>query len=564
MKPSHPSHRSIVVSLLAAIMVLALLASAVPALAADGIRVTPEVIGVAGISQHAPDISGDFVVYSLGTRPPSDDELVAVKYLLSDAAPFVVSQDSPKVYRDNFPRILSSGGTLYVVWTRVTLTDPWDQDVMIWQGTYDTGSETFVPTNASFPKTLATGPVTSVSDQSQPSVGLTSVGGVDHVVVAWQDTRDNGYDAPQAYLMDLSADSLYTGLGWVAGGGPQTSGLRVDPTGVWGRGQLAPSVGAGGIFWFDERWSFLDADSGLMDTAVWRADLSSGTTVAGPFWTDSSHANDNGVDGGRGPTVTGDGAVWPRSGPYGAFVSQLFTKSTSGTGHLLTWATRPAAVDAWYDPGSTTTGFAFMGAPFAGAFESDIFAYFPRTGQRIAVCDVHWPAGTDPEATANYYLKYQFDPAIGPAPGGYRVIWADDRDSQLGVDESLADPRLYEAFVPTVSLKAVKSHTLRGTRFSLTAGVAPDFAGEKVKLQKVHPLVSHGTHVWAFPTTYGTVKTLGAGSHASWTVNLIGHGSFYVRAYFYGATKYGVDGAGTSGRLVPHVPNYSNVIKVVY
>jgi hypothetical protein len=571
---SLPVHRLTFLALVAT-AVVAMLACAAPAFAADGVRVIPDgVVGGASYTQRGADISGDFVAFEKNAIPPSDAQTIAVKYLNADAAPFVISNDDTKYYRANRPRILSWGGTIYVVWTRASLMEGWDEDVMIWQGTYDPASNVYTPTDPSFPKPLATGsffgPAPEITYQTNANIGVTNVGGSDAVIAVWEDSRDNGASVPLVYMMNLTADASYTDPDWVSGGGPQSSGAAIDHTDIWARGQHVPAVGATGIYWLDERWSLWDGGT-LSATAVWRADLSGASPVTGSFWTESDPANDNGQDTypGGGPVATGDGAVWLRSGPYGAWVSQPFAKSVGGSGHVVTWMTGAAGPDAWNDPGATATGFTMMGAPSGvpDAIERDIYAYFPRTGQRIPICDVHWPAGTDPDATPNYYLKYQFDPAIGPAsaPGTYRVLWADDRDSQLGLDDSLADPRLYEAFVPGVSLKLRKTHVLFGTRLTLTAHVEPDFTGEKVKLQLVHRMYSHGITVWGAATAYSTVKTLDGSSNAAWSTTVHTHGSFYVRAYFYGGQKYGVDGVSTDGvRTVPHVPNYSNVVKVVY
>ena len=76
----------------------------------------------------------------------------------------------------------------------------------------------------------------------------------DHVIVAWEDTRDNGYDAALVYMLDLTADTLYQSAAWEITGAP-TAGAAIDPTPVWARGQRQPDVGSGGIVWLDERYS---------------------------------------------------------------------------------------------------------------------------------------------------------------------------------------------------------------------------------------------------------------------------------------------------------------------
>ena len=569
--------RSIPIFVLAAGVLLLLLLAAAPALAADGVQVMPAGSDASMTNQSNPDVSGPYLAYVRNTIPPSDDCVICLKSLLDNTPPWEISR--PDGYKDFNPRILYEGATqtIWVVWTRMNLATG-DADLWLWKGTYSSNPNGyFTPADDGYPKLLVSGTTggaaPETSEQWEPSIGLVHESGTDHVVVAWEDSRDNGWIAPLVYSWDLTADTSYQDMGWATSDGPGTAGMALDPTPPQARGQVAPDVGYTGVYWLDDRWSFLNSDWTAMDTAVWRADLANSTV--GAFFSDSNHTYDNGSNGGfrnadgMGPRVTGNGVAWLRSGPYGdPSACEPAAKAVSGSAAVFSPMTQPVDFDTWYTPGQSATAYAFMGlhAGSVKAIDYDVFFYDPATHQTMPVCDIGWPPGTDPE-TPNYYTKQQADPAIGPAYYAYRVVWTDFRDSTLGVDDSLSDGRLYEAFVPTVTIKSSVSGLKLGKTATVSAAVAPNFAGYNVRLQLVRASSKYGaTQYTALRSSLSTIKALSTRSAASWSFKPAKKGAYLVRIYFYGGAKYMFNGsivATGNDVAVPHIPNVSKVIRIV-
>ncbi len=569
--------RSLSIIVLAAGVLLLLLVTAVPALAADGVQVMPAGSDASMTNQGNPDVSGPYLAYNRNTIPPSDDSVICLKSLLDNAPPWEISR--PDGYKDFNPHILyeSATQTIWVVWTRMNLTTS-DADIWLWKGTYNSNPNGyFTPADGGYPKLLVSGttgvaaPVTS--EQWEPSIGLVHEGDGDHVVVAWEDSRDNGWIAPLIYSWDLTTDTSYQDVGWATSDGPGTAGMAVDPTPPQARGQVAPDVGYTGVYWLDDRWSFLNSDWTPTDTAVWRADLADSTV--GPFFSDSDHAYDNGSNGGfrnadgLGPRVTSDGVAWLRSGPYGdPSAYEPVTKAVGGSAAVFSPLTQPVDFDTWYTPGQGATDYAIMGlhANSSKAIDDDVFFYDPATHQTMPVCDIGWPPGTDP-GTPSYYTKQQADPAIGPAYYAYRVVWTDFRDSTLGVDDSLSDGRLYEAFVPMVTIKSSATTLGLGKKATISAAVAPNFANFDVRLQLVRAADKYGApHYTVLRSTLSTTKALSTRSAASWTFKPAKKGTYLVRIYFYGGAKYTYNGSAVATGndvAVPHVANVSKVLRIV-
>ncbi len=420
---------------------LLLLVVAAPAFGADGVRVIPAGSAAGTTNQDNADVSGPFMAYIQNTIPPSDDTVICLKSLLDDAPPWQISR--PPGFKDFSPRILyqSATGTIWVVWTRMNLTT-YDADLWLWKGHYSWDpSGDFTPADDGYPKLLVSGTTGAAapiaSNQWEPSIGLVHEGDGDHVVVAWEDSRDNGPMAPLIYSWDLTADTSYEDIGWASSDGPGTAGSYLDYEPSQARGQFAPDVGYDGVFWLDDRWSVLDSDWLPRDTAVWRADLS--TSTAGPFFFDTNHAYDNGSNYGSGPAgnefgprVTGNGAAWLRCGPYGGpDAYEPVSKAVGGSAGVFAPIAQPDRFDTWYTPGQSSTAVTLMGhhADSQKAIDDDIFFYDPATHQTMPVCDIGWPPGTKTGSVSDYYTRQQADPAIGPAFGGYRVVWSDFRDS---------------------------------------------------------------------------------------------------------------------------------------
>ena len=123
--------------------------------------------------------------------------------------------------------------------------------------------------------------------------------------------------------------------------------------------------------------------------------------------------------------------------------------------------------------------------------------------------------------------------------------------------------RLYEAFVPTISLSVRNWSILWTSRFRFTASVTPDFTGLPVSVQRLkrvpNKLFGGISYV---PVKGATVKkTLGDKSSVNWSWKAPAKGTYYFRVWFAGAVKYNADGVGTDNkqRIVPHVGNYSQV-----
>ena len=155
-----------------------------------------------------------------------------------------------------------------------------------------------------YPRVLVEGPDQyPLPSQDSPSIGLASRNGEQHVIVAWEDSRNTSRDIPEVYwhgrteAPDAPAPDI---------------GMPVDSTGVLGRGQHLPTVGADAVFWLDERFTWWDFGQ-LMDTAVYRMDL--GSQAADFYFRDTNHAYDNGME--EPVQTTWNGAAWLRLGPYG-------------------------------------------------------------------------------------------------------------------------------------------------------------------------------------------------------------------------------------------------------
>ena len=433
--------------------------------------------------QLEPVISGDFLAYT-STNPVaalSDESHIALKYLGDDSAPYIIpTPDYPPVgnpdFKDMEPAILYDSGSIYVIWTRYDINEGVGH-LWIWKGTYGMpivgGANTFLP-DATYPKTFMQGPEDPVAGQSAAAIGLVPRGGEQHVVAAWQDSRDTCPGVPEVFWLDLTDEPSWS---------PTTSGLPVDSTGVLGRGQYQPTVGATGIYWLDERFSWWD-DGNLTDTAVYRLDL--GSLEAAYYLRDTDHSYDNGLD--SAPQTTAGGALWLRTGPYGSGVWAPYLKPLSGSPRAFGPIAQPLSPVTFTRSGATSTGLAIMGkhGNSASAVDYDIFYFDTTAGVQVPVCD---RSVASSDADPDYFKGNQMMPAIGNAFYAYRVVWADQRDS---AGEDSPDAKLYEAFVPTVTWTIRPSTILNLTALRSTVTVKPDFTGEPVMLQRMTPVKKLG------------------------------------------------------------------------
>jgi hypothetical protein len=551
-----PRRRRTTVLVLAFTFALIGLAAAGPAFAADGVRVIPLPVATPDPGQLEPAISGDILAYT--STPPvaadSDDSYIALKYLGDGSAPYIIAR--PAGYKDMSPAILDDGGTIYVIWTRLQLAEPWTAHLMIWKGTYGMpivgGANTFIPDDT-YPKTFIEGPdQTPLPVQGAASIGLVTRGAEQHVVAAWQDSRDTVPGVPEVFWLDLTEEPSWD---------PASAGVPVDSTGVLGRGQYLPTVGATGVFWLDDRFSWWD-DGNLTDTAVYRMDMA--TLEPAYYFRDTDHSYDNGSE--FGPQTIANGAMWLRTGPYGSGIWVPFVKPLSGSTRTLSPIVQPLGPATFTRAGASSSGVAIAGkhANSAASADWDIFYYDSTAGVQVPVCDRHVPVAADQEFKNN-----QFDAVIGNGFSAYRVVWVDQRES---VNEDSTDAKLYEAFVPTVlwTLRPSTILNLRALRTTVT--VKPDFTGEPVKLQRVTPVRQLGrTYYKPYGRGYLATATMVAGSPNSgssvaslkWTPTA--KGTYYLRMWFPGAAKYTYDGQTiATGKMVavPTVGNYSKIIKI--
>ena len=550
------SRAAITLVILAATLGLCL-GLAATAFAADGVRVIPSPLLTSDRGQLGPAVSGDYLAYE-DTNPVadlSDDSSIALKYLGDSSDPFVIP--TPVGYKDQYPAILSDSGTIYVIWVRTALTPPYANHLMIWKGAYGpspAAGPTFQP-EPGYPQQFVTGTDgdSALPWQWAPSIGLANMaGGVQHVVAAWEDSRDTMPQVPQIYWVDLTETTSWD---------PASVGNVIDSTDFLGRGQHLPTVGATGIYWLDERLSWWN-DGDLTDTAVWRFDPV--TNDVAPYFTDLAHTYDNGRE--CAPQMTADGALWLRTGAYGSDVYAPFIKPVSGSGRTLSPAVDPWNPATFTRAGATSTGVVLdaMHANSAASTDRDVFYYDSSTGVQTPVCDrsVAVPAGQD-------YRNDAYKPVISDSLWQYRVIWMDRRDS---TGEDSTDAKLYEAFVPTVIWSLRPSVVLNLGALRSTVTVRPDFTGESVKLQRVTPVKKLGrTYYQPMGRGYLATATMVAGSPNSnssvatfkWKPGA--KGTYYLRMWFPGASKYTYDGqtVATGKQVaVPTVGNYSKVVKL--
>lgn len=552
---------------IALVVLIVLLALAAPALAADGVRVIPAGLDWPQGSQIRADVSADIVVFQDLTQLTADLPMWAdAKYLGNDSLPIHLDpslgdatfQWMPKVFVDDGEGDgrVDADDTIYVVWTRSTLA-PENDDIEIWKGHYDPAADTWTPV-ATYPKTLVSGTAAvgaaASSSQRDPAIGAVGSGADRRIIVAWEDTRDNGYDAPLIYVLNLSAVNV-DDPDWESVSAAD-AGFPVDFTPIAARGQWNPTVGPAGVFWMDERWSFWD-DGNLKDTAIWRAHLSGDSMPSGVFSYDIDHAYDNGLWGGDdGLCATYNGAAWLHSGPYGADNQLPYAKAVGGSGAVLTALDNSFGLDAEYGFSTARTVYALDAPHGALGSDGDVFFYDSYTHTRVPVCN---RSGAEPPFVYTSTMG-----AVGPAAGLARVVWSDARNN-TNPDNDEADLRLYEAFVPGVSLKiSARSIRLR-SHVHLTASVAPNFAGATVYFQLVKVGKRFGAPVYTTSKLLNARMTLGSRSTASRTWTPPARGTYHLRAWFAGGTKYSPNGTVPVGkeRLVPHVPNGSKVLTLV-
>lgn len=433
-----------------------------------------------------------------------------------------------------FPAVVDQSGVVWVVWQQQgdPTTTTWD--LWLWRG-----NRQGVPdVAAGFPRLLVTGPPTS--NQLTPQIGISEVGGKQHVVVAWADDRDAAGANVQIYALDLSADADSDGTPDCAEQtfDPATAGRRVDPGGNLMLGQLYPTVGLKGIFWVDNRRA-----TTAYATDIYRASLTTETTgTVSAYWENllPSQAGS--------PQATGDGAAW--LGPGIAGGPAIWAKKAGDKAGIVSILPNPGIFDV------SGNRYALTGTHNGKAnADPDTFFFDEATRQYVPLSNL--ADGT-----------IQTTPAIAPSDGGNRVVWADSRHP-ANAQATTTDPTalfytLYVARVPSVSISASKLVLPKRNKLTLKTKVSPKLGGYQVQFQRgQRELLQHPFFLKSLYASYYDWKTLktvtlGSGSTASWTYRPPKQGVYYMRVRFKGGGK-SVDG----GVTVPHAANVSKVIAIV-
>jgi hypothetical protein len=592
--------RSLLLIALAAGALLLLLVAATPALAADGVQVWQGKDMASAKWQGETQVADNLVVWTQKDDVITGGGGYQYQVYLADLATGAFLQlHADMAMEQHDPHIaVQDDGTITVVWDEsYNDSSGYHSHVWIWQGT-EQGSA-FVPTpdpsngdgvTSVFPHYLVMGrydypaegdPIQVECDQSSPRVGLVNEpdSGVPgkHIVVAWEDGRDFGV-VPEVYYADLtSGTSTFdssTDL-WA-------TGTAVDLTDVLARGQHEPEVGPKGVFWLDDRYSYWTNSGEMMATDVRFSDFASGgpdpTTPSVSLYNDVPSNDDN-----AGLVASAGGAAWLHSGPYANGQEEPFAAKVGSGAALLTTTMLPSgyttrALNAAWVGSSANTYYALVGLHGNSTTgDEDIFFYDPATGARVPVCDRGQTGYTDdPAGRTAWFDNTSNQPAISVVPdlanpGAHlpfeRVVWMDGKLNTVVDPEEDGMTQLFEAFVPSVSLKPRASSLLRLHTDTIVAAVAPNFQGKNVSLQLVKRVAVLGQTQYKFVRTLGT-KAMSSASSASFTWKPTVKGTYYVRAWFGGGTKYYADGSATAPTSgfdyqIPHVGNYSKVFRIV-
>ena len=116
--------------------------------------------------------------------------------------------------------------------------------------------------------------------------------------------------------------------------------------------------------------------------------------------------------------------------------------------------------------------------------------------------------------------------------------------------------------MPTVTASVDHARVEHGRTVTVTARVAPNFSGVKVRLQKGRRHVVHTPdESIVYFTGWSTVQSqaLSATSKASLSWRPRVPGTYYLRVFFPGGKRY----TDVADRKVPHVPNVSRIVRIV-
>lgn len=524
----------------AALALCLVLTAAGPAFAADGRQLfasdDPFAGQFDGYSLCQPDAEGTtlaFVATPLPDNGVTRDSRVWVVDFSSEEAWAVRPGAYPDVVpgQQAAPTVASpEPGTVVVVWEQADSHEPgyWDTDLWIWWG------DEYGQAVRDFPKPLVTGP--AITNQTQPSLGVVNVNGEQHLVLAWQDDRDNGPLAPLVYALDLT-DVDVAAPGYDAA----TAGVCLDPS---THGQYRPSVGPKGVVWVDTR---TDTAGGAMSSLRY-CTFATGQPVTAAFYSVRNEWDD--VDS-PAATLTGAAFLGPSmaGGPF-----QPWHKALGGTAGVIAVLHDPGELDAVCRTGSSAcTRLAMTGRHGATDTDYDVFFWDSRVQQTVPVCTV----GSSDFMERDRLGQSDLAVALGPSTGS-TVVWADARHNPVGAASEDLTTCLWAASVPAVRLSADRTTVALGRSVTFTARVRPGMPTRVVRFQRGTRYSDpfYGFVRYKGWTTLAT-KRLSSSSSATWKWVPKKRGTYWFRVRSSAATL-AVDGVT---RVFVAAP--SRVLKVV-
>lgn len=530
-------------SLRVVVVVVALaLCAAAPAFAADGMPVFQNAaFGTQfdDFSQVQPDTYNEFMAFVATPLPDGglthDSRVWVVNFHYGECwAVRPGDFPSPVPGEQANPTVVARDGVVYVVYEQAdsSTMGSWDADLWLWKG------DEHGVAAAGYPKLLVSGP--DSTNQTQPSIATTVVGGSEHLVVAWQDDRLNGPLGPLTCVLDLTATDV-DAISY----SPASAGFFVDQI---PQAQYTPQVGPLGIVYLDDRW----ADASGLKSALRFSQLD-GPSSAGSF---TLYEPANAGDDNACPVPTVNGAAWlgpaKAGGPF-----QPYMKTLNGAAKVIGVLFDPGEIDSLWksDEGPTPfTQLAVTGRHGATDRDYDVFFYDSTVKQMVPVCTVGSALPEDRDRLSQTQLAIGWGPP--PASG---VTWADARHNPTGTAYGDLTYKLYIAALPLVRISASRTSLLLGKSVTFTAVVKPGMPRKSVRFQKGTKYTDTLYRITRYKNwTNLRTRTLSATSRATWTWTPARRGTYYIRANFAGAKVTDQTGAVNSW-----VPTPSKVVKIV-
>ncbi len=541
-------------ALVAAVTAGLLALTAAPALATDGVPVLPIDWSGTPQSQTNPDVSSsggtavatwEQTPWTPPAQPSFTDSTRVVAFNLTRRIAWSLHPGAyPAIPGEQVdPAVLVCGpNRVIIVYTQADRTQPGqlDEDLWIWEG------DARGHAAAGFPRLLIKGPGSSPTLQYAPSLGrVFEPRSSGHIVLAWDDTRDNGPSAPQVYLLDLSRDGDRDGTPDFKEKNfdPETAGVRVSASAA---PQLHPAVGSSGVWWVDQRGGGASRRVGAPagTEAIWRCMPHGLVTLdSRRIWTRSTPtpAGSAYISCVRPTTI---GGAWLTRGNWAGNGWEPLTSPVGRPARLVTWLRSPGEMDTSGDRYALTNGH--NGATDA---DPDVLYYDRATRQAVPVCDVG--------RTLDEPSDLERQPAICDAPGGSRIVWQDARLSS-GFEPQQPATCLFQALVPTVTIDGMAD---AGGVMRFFTHVTPNEAGHVVRLETGKKKTLYGSVPWYYGFGVVQKRKLLARSTASFRWAPDRPGTYFVRVSLVGEPGY-ADGV-TALTPVPRVGNVSEVIKLV-